>query len=74
MRVSGDAGMALRSGRDGRSTLTSLKCDRRVRGGFIAVGGVSGPRKLRGGGEGASCTADDSEQPVGCVVDGEGER
>ena len=29
---------------------------------------------LRGGGEGAIRTAHDSEQPVGCVADGEGER
>ena len=32
-----------------------------------------GQRKLRGGGEGASSTAHDSEQPVGCVAVGEGE-
>ena len=41
--------------------------------GFIATDGGGGQRKLRGGGEGASRTAHDSEQPVGCVVDGEGE-
>ena len=33
----------------------------------------SGQRKLRGGGESASSTAHDSEQPVGCVAVGEGE-
>ena len=44
-----------------------------VRCGFIATDGGGGQRKLRGGGEGASSTACDSEQPVGCVADGEGE-
>ena len=40
----------------------------------IATDGGGGQRKLRRGGEGASRTAYDSEQPVVCVVDGEGER
>ena len=35
--------------------------------------GGGGQRKLRGGSEGASSTADHSEQAVVCVVDGEGE-
>ena len=39
----------------------------------IATDGGGGQRKLRGGGEGFSRTAYDSEQPVVCVVDSEGE-
>ena len=35
--------------------------------------GGGGQRKLRGGSEGGSSTADHSEQAVVCVVDGEGE-
>ena len=40
---------------------------------MIATDGGGGQRKLRRGGEGASRTAYDSEQPVGRVADGEGE-
>ena len=41
--------------------------------GFIATDGGGGQRQLRRGGEGTSRTAYDSEQPVGCVADGESE-
>ena len=59
-----------------RNVLSPSLLKRRVcsRCGFIATDGGGGQRKLRGGGEGASRTAYDSEQPVGRVVDGEGER
>ena len=41
---------------------------------MIETDGGGGQRQLRRGGEGASRTAYDIEQPMGCVVDGEDER
>ena len=52
--------------------LSTLKCDEAALSRLAARGGDQS--MLRGGGKGASCTAQHSEQPVGCVVDGEGER
>ena len=52
------------------STLKRHVCERWL---VIATDGGGWERKLRRGGEGASRTAYDSEQPVVCVVDGEGE-
>ena len=74
MRVSGDVGLLHRSGGDTQRALSLTPQTPCVRGGVIATDGGGGQRELRGGGEGGISTAHDSEQPVGCMVDGEGER
>ena len=68
-------GLPHRSGGDTQRALSLNPQTPRVcvRCGFIATDGSGSQRKLRGGGEGGSSTADHSEQAVVCVVDGEGE-
>ena len=60
--------------RRGHSTchvpLSTLKCREAALSRVWRCGG--GWSRLRGGGKGTSCTAQHSEQPVGCVADGEG--
>ena len=69
--VSGSVFLGRRDGRDSERSLSHLTC---LEVATCKQGSTGSRRVVQGGRKGASCTDHHSEQPVGCVVDGEGER
>ena len=71
VRVSGSVFLSCRDDGDSERSLARLTCLEAATG---KQGGTGGGRVVQGDRKGASCTDHHSEQPLGSVVDGEGER